>query len=1245
MKKSILALIVIALCIITASSAFAAQVAHWDFSETTGLVAHDSVGSYDGIVDNSEGTMAWTADSWLGDGALAMSNSGDVGTGGVVVINETGNTFKANSFTISAWIKPDYVRDRIVLAKTGSWSDIYYKGYELRTDGWGRKLMWYAGGSGGTFSDGIHLYGLEQNMWYNIIGMRDGNEVKLYVNGMLIGTKTITQPMNFAGTNPLTIGGLSGTNGKGWSFDGVIDDVRYYNHALSQSQIDQIYGGDVIIGHDPFTAEYLYAPELDTLSVQGYADLPASSAEVRFKDHTGDYNGTSTCVPVIQNYPLGQNATPDYTATFTDVAANWEKGSYNLEVAFFTDDSCANATGAVAYGGEFDALRIMWIEDQLDQLNQTLQEYQNSTNENLTAIWDEFNATWEAINNNSADIDWIEGQIADLWDAIDDLENMTMIAFDYFSAEHGGPSLNLYGYAPSDAQSVQIRFYGSLSGGQFYQCVPVDQAVSPEFSLDLNLSDWEIDSYAIEGYFYDGPGCMGNPVSPMAYGNTFDDLLNDWLHENELGFGLMDTQTFEVWNPQDSFTRKISWAFTAPKDGWYWFELVNPTSDNGEDISKVFAGGTSYWINSHETKYFKNRNVLFPPKEGSYKVKLKAHNAFTSDTMKSNAFRLIIDDLAQPWPHNSAGVREISIANYSNVSSIYWTNHMVVDAVADLISDHGWADTTGCHVNYWNRSIAPWVLVKNGTNATCGGPIRLTNDDVGAASAALVSGETSRITICGTPVVGNASYTEVCADVTLGFDDTPPVIDEESLDPGTSGIVNGLWNFSADVTDDGEIARVWFTLTNKTNASQVCPLLPDANNTVGDTWVVAYNTSSGNCTPDGYYNFTVYAIDYAGNEANLTIDPIIDNTPPVVQSVDVSGYTGSGWTVTSEITDNLAGVDQATAKVYEMNCSAFQAETNVTTCVNESYFNETTNSTQNQTVCTVTTRQNCFGTFECTLPENATPVKVVTLDGPSPGDALNGTWTGSIDGEALSPDKHYMVEVTAYDRASNQNNASEGDTSFDLYSHVGYTVTVDVPDTAIQGVNFAVSGSVVDTKGDPVAAGRDVLLSPWSITKPTAFGGLFAASESLNTVGDNVVTATFTPDAACQESFSGTDTISITRASGGGGGGGGGGSFCSDGYVRENDRCVKVEEPPKEEPPKTGGSPQDVSGGSQTQENGGNAPLEVPEPPADDGKQPPADNPITGAVTGGGLGSLMWLWILLGVIVALLGLWLLVWKK
>jgi len=94
----------------------------------------------------------------------------------------------------------------------------------------------------------------DSNRWYHVTGVYDGNNVRIYVDGMLEG-ETPLQGTVKSNSDPLTIG--SHTGGSGEYFDGMVDDVRIYNRALSESEILALYHDEdpkkvsIIVGAGP----------------------------------------------------------------------------------------------------------------------------------------------------------------------------------------------------------------------------------------------------------------------------------------------------------------------------------------------------------------------------------------------------------------------------------------------------------------------------------------------------------------------------------------------------------------------------------------------------------------------------------------------------------------------------------------------------------------------------------------------------------------------------------------------------------------------------------------------------------------------------------------------------------------------------------------------------------------------------------------------------------------------------------
>ena len=71
------------------------------------------------------------------------------------------------------------------------------------------------------------------NTWTHLATTYDGANQRLYINGVLVATKAQTGAIA-AANQPLRIGG---NNVSGEFFQGLIDEVRIYNRALSAAEI------------------------------------------------------------------------------------------------------------------------------------------------------------------------------------------------------------------------------------------------------------------------------------------------------------------------------------------------------------------------------------------------------------------------------------------------------------------------------------------------------------------------------------------------------------------------------------------------------------------------------------------------------------------------------------------------------------------------------------------------------------------------------------------------------------------------------------------------------------------------------------------------------------------------------------------------------------------------------------------------------------------------------------------------
>src|SRR5262249_21991041 len=86
---------------------------------------------------------------------------------------------------------------------------------------------------GGSYAEAKASSVLATSTWTHLAVTYDGSNVRLYVNGNLTSTTPATGSITTS-TNPLQIGSDSIY---GQSFNGLIDEVRVYNAALTASQI------------------------------------------------------------------------------------------------------------------------------------------------------------------------------------------------------------------------------------------------------------------------------------------------------------------------------------------------------------------------------------------------------------------------------------------------------------------------------------------------------------------------------------------------------------------------------------------------------------------------------------------------------------------------------------------------------------------------------------------------------------------------------------------------------------------------------------------------------------------------------------------------------------------------------------------------------------------------------------------------------------------------------------------------
>ena len=107
------------------------------------------------------------------------------------------------------------------------------------------------------------------NQWYHLVVTWDGTIIHLYLNGQESGSKNFTGNMNSTSSSVL-IGALNDGSVRDL-YQGLIDQVRIFNRALTQEEIDELYHEDYqVISNNGATHRLTSTPDYSTEYVKPF---------------------------------------------------------------------------------------------------------------------------------------------------------------------------------------------------------------------------------------------------------------------------------------------------------------------------------------------------------------------------------------------------------------------------------------------------------------------------------------------------------------------------------------------------------------------------------------------------------------------------------------------------------------------------------------------------------------------------------------------------------------------------------------------------------------------------------------------------------------------------------------------------------------------------------------------------------------------------------------------------------------
>ena len=204
-----------------------------------------------------------------------------------------------NTFTIEFWMKVN-LKDYGDPLSFGT--DDFSLTFVTYADG---RMLFTTGDGSSNWGNGVEtsIGTLKDNTWYHITGISTGSNLKLYINGILIGESNENSNLI---NQILNIGSRPATN---YNFNGTIDEVRIWNDIRTENEIRQ----------------------------NMYHELPNPTSEASL---TAYYNFNSTAGGILTDNSSNSN---------TGTLLNIDNNNWLPSAAFFGPKNCLNFDGSDDY--------------------------------------------------------------------------------------------------------------------------------------------------------------------------------------------------------------------------------------------------------------------------------------------------------------------------------------------------------------------------------------------------------------------------------------------------------------------------------------------------------------------------------------------------------------------------------------------------------------------------------------------------------------------------------------------------------------------------------------------------------------------------------------------------------------------------------------------------------------------------------------------------------------------------------
>ena len=299
-----------------------APVSYWRLDEASGDVADDSAGAnpgnyLNGVTFGVPGALVTATNAAAGFSAAAQQKVD-------VPFSPALNT---QEFTAEVWARATGGSGhRSPLTSRAGGPERGYIFYADPADTW----QFWTGLGEETGWDTIVGPAVQNGAWVHLVGVYDGAFKSFYVNGVLVGIKEAPYAPNDA--NPLRIGGGATESDGEFFFEGSVDEVSYYDKALTEDRILAHYVAGFPLSTPPaITAQpgskLVPAGATVTLTVSAIGGQPLS---YQWRLNSAPIAGATNASLVVTNVQAAQAG--DYTVVVTNAGGTVTSDVAKLEL-------------------------------------------------------------------------------------------------------------------------------------------------------------------------------------------------------------------------------------------------------------------------------------------------------------------------------------------------------------------------------------------------------------------------------------------------------------------------------------------------------------------------------------------------------------------------------------------------------------------------------------------------------------------------------------------------------------------------------------------------------------------------------------------------------------------------------------------------------------------------------------------------------------------------------------------------